>query len=63
MKWEYADIAELHQPGHEFIARLNEMGAQGWEAVGVSIMSGHLHALLKRPLDGGFTPTEPAGAS
>lgn len=36
-------------------ARLNELGAQGWEAVGMSLKQGDLVAwpvvLLKRPVD------------
>ena len=60
-KWEYKIVplaqvgrlkkkAEAMSPG-----RLNELGSEGWEAVGLSLKRGDLVAwpvvLLKRPLD------------
>ena len=60
-KWEYM-VVPLAQAGtlrKKSVAlspdRLNELGAEGWEAVGLSLKRGDLVAwpvvLLKRPLD------------
>jgi hypothetical protein len=59
-KWEYllvplSDAAGLKKGGELMPERLNELGAQGWEAVGLSLKKGDLVAwpvvLLKRSLD------------
>ena len=60
-KWEYLvvpldDAAELKETsGGLTPVRLNELGAQGWEAVGLSLKKGDLVAwpvvLLKRLID------------
>ena len=60
-KWEYL-VAPFKAAGDlkksstaESPAQLNELGAQGWEAVGLSLKRGDLVAwpvvLLKRPVD------------
>lgn len=60
-KWEYV-VVPLEEAGHikkgssgSVPDRLNELGAQGWEAVGITLKRGDLVAwpvvLLKRPLD------------
>ena len=60
-KWEYV-VVPLDEAGRikkdsrgASPDRLNELGAQGWEAVGVTLKSGDLVAwpvvLLKRPFD------------
>ncbi len=60
-KWEYlvvplADAAGLKKTADYRPDRLNELGAQGWEAVGLTLKKGDLVAwpvvLLKRPVDG-----------
>jgi hypothetical protein len=59
-KWEYlvvplAEAGSLKKSSDLRPDRLNELGAQGWEAVGVSLKKGDLVAwpvvLLKRPAD------------
>jgi hypothetical protein len=59
-KWQYllvplSDAAGLKKSGDLMPERLNELGAQGWEAVGLSLKKGDLVAwpvvLLKRPAD------------
>jgi hypothetical protein len=60
-KWEYLvvplkDAAGVKKDSEGLIPnRLNELGAEGWEAVGVSLKQGDLIAwpvvLLKRPVD------------
>lgn len=57
-KWEYAvvpldEVGGLSKKAHDVRPeRLNELGAQGWEAVGLSLKKGDLVAwpvvLLKR---------------
>ena len=57
-KWEYAvvpldEVGGLSKKAHDVRpGRLNELGAQGWEAVGLSLKKGDLVAwpvvLLKR---------------
>jgi hypothetical protein len=58
-RWEYlviplADAGSLKKNGDLRPDRLNELGAQGWEAVGLSLKRGDLVAwpvvLLKRPV-------------
>jgi len=60
-RWEYLVVA-LEEAGKVKKrsadlnpARLNELGAQGWEAVGLTLKRGDLVAwpvvLLKRPMD------------
>jgi hypothetical protein len=60
-KWEYV-VVPLEEAGHikkgasgATSDRLNELGGQGWEAVGITLKRGDLVAwpvvLLKRPLD------------
>ena len=59
-KWEYLvapleDAAGLKKKSNgSSPARLNELGSQGWEAVGISLKRGDLVAwpvvLLKRPV-------------
>ncbi len=59
-KWEYlvvplADAGNLKKRAADLVPeRLNELGAQGWEAVGLSLKKGDLVAypvvLMKRPL-------------
>ena len=59
--WEYLvvplkDAAGLKRDSEGLVPeRLNELGAEGWEAVGVSLKHGDLIAwpvvLLKRPID------------
>jgi hypothetical protein len=61
MRWEYLivplkDAAGLKKDSAGLAPdRLNQLGAEGWEAVGVSLKQGDLIAwpvvLLKRPLD------------
>ena len=60
-KWEYLvvplkDAGKVKSSGELTPGRLNELGAQGWEAVGVSLKRGDLVAwpvvLLKRPREG-----------
>lgn len=59
-KWEYLvaaldDAGGLKKSADLSPARLNELGAQGWEAVGLTLKKGDLVAwpvvLLKRALD------------
>ena len=60
-KWEYMlvplDVAGGLKKSSDGISpdRLNELGAEGWEAVGLSLKKGDLVAwpvvLLKRPVD------------
>jgi hypothetical protein len=60
-RWEYLavpfkDAGDLKKNADDLSpARLNELGSQGWEAVGLSLKRGDLVAwpivLLKRPLD------------
>lgn len=60
-RWEYLvvplkDAARLKKDAEGLAPdRLNELGSEGWEAVGVSLKQGDLVAwpvvLLKRPLD------------
>ena len=60
-KWEYkvvplAQAGALKKKAEAWSpARLNELGSQGWEAVGISLKRGDLVAwpvvLLKRPVD------------
>jgi hypothetical protein len=60
-KWEYLVVPLKEAAGLKKTAdgltpgRLNELGSQGWEAVGVSLKQGDLVAwpvvLLKRPVD------------
>ena len=59
-KWEYLvvpldDAGGLKKNADLAPGRLNELGSQGWEAVGLSLKTGDLVAwpvvLLKRPLD------------
>jgi hypothetical protein len=59
-KWEYLvvplkDAGALKKSTDLRPDRLNELGSQGWEAVGVSLKRGDLVAwpvvLLKRPVD------------
>ena len=60
-KWEYkvvplAQVATLKKKGEAMSpGRLNELGSEGWEAVGLSLKRGDLVAwpvvLLKRPSD------------
>ena len=60
-RWEYRavplkDAGDLKKNSDDLSpARLNELGAQGWEAVGLTLKRGDLVAwpivLLKRPLD------------
>jgi hypothetical protein len=60
-RWEYLavpfkDAGDLKKNAEGLSpARLNELGSQGWEAVGLSLKRGDLVAwpvvLLKRPLD------------
>ena len=60
-RWEYLalpfkDAGDLKKNSDELTpARLNELGSQGWEAVGLTLKRGDLVAwpivLLKRPLD------------
>ena len=60
-KWEYrvvplADASGLKKKAEPLSpARLNELGSQGWEAVGLTLKRGDLVAwpvvLLKRPVD------------
>ena len=58
-RWEYlvvplADAGSLKKSGDLQPDHLNELGAQGWEAVGLSLKKGDLVAwplvLLKRPV-------------
>ncbi len=59
-KWEYLIVALEEAKGVKRSAslspgHLNELGADGWEAIGVTLKAGDLVAwpvvLLKRPLD------------
>jgi hypothetical protein len=60
-KWEYLavpfkDAGDLKKNADDLNpGRLNELGSQGWEAVGLSLKRGDLVAwpivLLKRPVD------------
>jgi hypothetical protein len=60
-RWEYLvaplkDAARLKKDSEALAPdRLNELGSEGWEAVGVSLKQGDLIAwpvvLLKRPVD------------
>ena len=59
-KWEYLavpfkDAGDIKKNSEDLIpSRLNELGAEGWEAVGLSLKRGDLVAwpvvLLKRPV-------------
>jgi hypothetical protein len=65
-RWEYLvmplkDAARLKKDSNGLApGRLNELGAEGWEAVGVSLKQGDLVAwpvvLLKRPIRGDTLP-------
>jgi hypothetical protein len=65
-QWEYLvmplkDAARLKKDSDGLAPRrLNELGAEGWEAVGVSLKQGDLIAwpvvLLKRPIHGDTVP-------
>jgi hypothetical protein len=65
-QWEYLvmplkDAARLKKDSDGLAPRrLNELGAEGWEAVGVSLKQGDLIAwpvvLLKRPIQGDAVP-------
>ena len=50
-----ADAAGVKKSSELVPPRLNELGAQGWEAVGVTLKKGDLVAwpvvLMKRPLE------------
>jgi hypothetical protein len=46
--WEYQII--FIYDGYFSMSDLNEAGAQGWEAVGMSESDGTLSVLLKRPI-------------
>jgi hypothetical protein len=60
-RWEYLvvpfkDAGDLKKNSDDFSPRsLNELGSEGWEAVGLSLKRGDLVAwpivLLKRPVD------------
>jgi len=60
-QWEYRvaplkEAAKLKKDAEELTpGRLNELGAEGWEAVGVTLKQGDLVAwpvvLLKRPVE------------
>jgi hypothetical protein len=59
-KWEYIvvplqEAGGLKKSGDMRPDRLNELGAEGWEAVGLTLKKGDLVAwpvvLLKRPVD------------
>jgi hypothetical protein len=59
-KWEYlvvplGEAGKLKKSGDLTPEHLNELGSQGWEAVGLSLKKGDLVAwpvvLLKRPVE------------
>ncbi|WP_217921039.1 DUF4177 domain-containing protein [Miltoncostaea oceani] len=59
-KWEYLvvplqEAGGLRKSGDMTPDRLNELGSEGWEAVGLTLKKGDLVAwpvvLLKRPVD------------
>ena len=53
-QWEYSVLSfgsALREPKNDEVeARLNELGAQGWEVVSSVMVSNHLRIIAKRPL-------------
>ncbi len=48
--WEYKAVAIAAGGWHDVVATLNELGKEGWEAVGFQMLQdGTTAVLLKRP--------------